>query len=423
MACGDDEPAAAPPDDVREDGGPSPIPPDPPAADAGADADRAPPFTAYDLNHVLGTGQSLSVGAASGGAISAMQPYGNQMFSKGTIPGGTGLTAFANLVEGTNETMSSGFANLSAELAGAVFGAGTKHDVLISVHGVGGIAYAGLKKGSEPFANGMAQVTAAAALAKELGKSYVVRAVTNVHGESDHLQGNGSYDKDLAEWQGDYERDVRAITGQAEPVPMLHTQMSSWTRYNSATSAIPFAQLKATLDSDGKIVLVGPKYHLPYSDGVHLTAEGYRHMGEDYAKVYRRVILERRPWEPLRPVQVTRAGAVLTIRFAVPKPPLVLDTDLVSDPGSMGFEFAQTGAAAPAITSVALAGPDTVTVTLASAPTGTEQRIRYAFTGTSGSNAGATTGPRGNLRDSDDTPSRHGYKLYNWCVHFNEAVP
>ena len=50
-------------------------------------------------------------------------------------------------------------------------------------------------------------------------------------------------------------------------------------------------------------------------------------------------------------------------------------------------------------------------------------RLRYAFTGTSGALGGPTTGPRGNLRDSDATPSRFGYPLHNWCIHFDRPVP
>src|SRR5205085_750635 len=122
--------------------------------------------------------------------------------------------------------------------------------------------------------------------------TYVVRAVTNVHGESDHVAVNASYQANLLEWQNDYETDVKAITGQAEGIPMLQTQMSSWTKYGQATSIIPAQQLGAHIAAPGKVILVGPKYHLAYAaDGVHLTAKGYQHMGEDYAKVYRRVIL------------------------------------------------------------------------------------------------------------------------------------
>jgi hypothetical protein len=146
-------------------------------------------------------------------------------------------------------------------------------------------------------------------------------------------------------------------------------------------------------------------------------------MGEDYAKAYRKVILEGKPWEPVRPISVNRAGAVITVKFTVPAPPLVLDDKLVSDPGDNGFEFMQDGAVVPSISKVAITAPDTVAITLADVPTGANQRIQYAFTGTVGAHAGPTTGPRGNLRDSDPTVSRNGYPLYNWCVHFDEPVP
>ena len=36
---------------------------------------------------------------------------------------------------------------------------------------------------------------------------------------------------------------------------------------------------------------------------------------------------------------------------------------------------------------------------------------------------GTPSGARGNLRDSDKTPSQHGFPLYNWSVHFDVEVP
>ena len=35
---------------------------------------------------------------------------------------------------------------------------------------------------------------------------------------------------------------------------------------------------------------------------------------------------------------------------------------------------------------------------------------------------GPETGPRGNLRDSDDAASVYGYELFNWAVHFDEPI-
>ena len=177
------------------------------------------------------------------------------------------------------------------------------------------------------------------------------------------------------------------------------------------TSAIPGAQLAAHVTSGGKVVLVGPKYHLQYSkDGVHLTSEGYRHMGEDYAKAYRRVVLEGKRWEPLRPIATTRDGAVITVKFAVPAPPLVLDTSLVTDPGNYGFEYSDSSASSPAITKVEVTEPDTVVITLSAVPTGDDRHLRYAFTGIKGARSGPQTGARGNLRDSDAARSRSRHR-------------
>lgn len=399
---------------------PEAVAPAPREAIADADAGASP------LDHVIATGQSLAIGVGGRPPLTTEQPFGNLMFKTGVMAGREDLDELVPLVEGdfipgteaATETMSSAFANLASDEG--------RHPMLVSVHGAGAFPYFKLKKGTRPYETGMIQVRAAKALADKLGRTYVVRAVTNVHGESDHAEKTTTYARDLAEWQADYERDIQAITGQREPVPMFHTQISSWTRMmkGTPTSAIPQAQLEASIASHGKIVLVGPKYHLPYAkDGVHLSNEGYRHLGEDYAKAYRRVVLENGTWEPLRPIAIARDGRVITVRFAVPSPPLVLDTERVADPGSYGFEYTDAAGTSPRIEKVELTGADTVAIILSAEPTAQDRRIRYAFTGTKGARSGPETGARGNLRDSDATPSRHGYALYNWCVHFDEPVP
>ena len=90
--------------------------------------------------------------------------------------------------------------------------------------------------------------------------------------------------------------------GQLDPVPMLLTQLGSHTRYGAVTSPIPQLQLAASLRNPRKIVMVGPKYVFDYVDGVHLSSQSYRHLGEYYGKVYTRLILQGTSWEPLRPL-------------------------------------------------------------------------------------------------------------------------
>jgi hypothetical protein len=104
----------------------------------------------------------------------------------------------------------------------------------------------------------------------------------------------------------------------------------------------------------------------------------------------------------------------------------VLDTERVADPGNYGFEVFDDGPPGQdriTIREVAVIAPDRVRVTLSGDPLGSTRRIRYAFTGTPGMVGGPRSGPRGNLRDSDATPSRSGHDLYDWCVIFDEPLP
>lgn len=388
------------------------------------------PYVHRDVNHVLVTGQSLAIGAEGDPALSLTQPYDNKMFDTGVMSDGVVINGFVPLAEtdpyfgafNPTETMCSGFANLVTMLSR---NAGMRsHDMLMSVNGASGVPYDGLQRDSKFYGWGMWDVKFGRMISDSLRLSHVVRAVVVVHGEADSKTQNEKYLTNLIDWQRDYETDVRALTGQSEQVPMFLTQISTWTKDDVATSITPWQQLAAHVFAPGRVILVGPKYHLPYKDSAHLTNEGYRHMGEDHAKAYRRVVLEGGRWEPVRPKAIRREGAVITVDFFVPVPPLVLDTALVSDPGSFGFEYVEATGKTASITKVELTGPETVRITLAREPTpNVARRLRYAFTGKPMAQGGPTTGPRGNLRDSDRTASRHGYPLYNWSVHFEEAVP
>lgn len=379
---------------------------------------------AASLHHVLITGQSLSQGALSE-VVSTEQPFDNVSFATGVRAGGVGLASLVPLVETSDgfhgETLASGLANLMSERAIA---AGREHRSLFSAHGVSGQPYAALQKGTAPYADGMAQVAAGLALAQAQGDEHAIRAMVVIHGESDHINGNLTYDQDLLEWQSDYEADIQAMTGQTLPVPLVTDQMSSFTAFGAATSVIPLLQLSASRAEPERIILMGPKYVQSYvADGVHLTGDGERWLGEMHAKVLERILVDGEPWRPLSPREITRDGAEITLRLWAPVPPLVLDDVTVSDPGNHGFGYFDNSGAAPSITAVTLMGEDTVRITLSDVPVGGNRRLTYAMFGIPGQPAGPMTGARGTLRDSDATQSRHGYALHNWCVHFDEAVP
>jgi hypothetical protein len=471
-------------DDASADAG------DDASADAGVDSGPPPTYKHYDINHVLSTGASDAVANGASPPITAMQPFGNLSFDVGVMTAGTcngsGCKAyqtpgsFIPLKEGDRffgygvETMSSGLANQATVFASEYFAKvglpAVQHDVLVSMHGRSGNEYwclrqqtANVSPGANvcyynanlgyipPFDEALMQVRDAKALADAAGKTYVVRAVTAIHGqgESDSNEQNftflqstdGSgrrllnYTDGLLDWQNDYQTKVRAITGQAESIPMFISQFGTMT---TPTSIIPQRQLDAHKVSDGKVILVTPNYPFPhYTDCNHYTNYSQRWLGAYFAKAYQRVVVEGGKWEPTRPLSIQRAGNVITVKYVVPVPPLVIDTvrvDASNDKFPVapfyGFIFRDSTMSA-SITAVAVTAPDTVTITLSNAPTGANPILRYAFESQSPAFRcpGPTSGARGNIRDSDATVAYHTdvngnpYELFNWSVAYQLAVP
>lgn len=381
------------------------------------------PYDHFDINHILSGGQSLAMGGLGAPVLSQNQKYNNMMFDNGLRGQSTNLSP---LVENFWETMSSGMSNTISELHSRQINNSNNtpaksHDVLVSIHAEPGFAYSQVKRGTQAFTNGMNQQRLAQYIADSQRKSYITRCVTVVHGEEDHQRVNSNYSQDLIQWQQDYEREIQA-RGQTEPVPMIHTQMSSFTSFVTSWSFIPTEQLKACVINPRKNVMVGPKYIFNYLDGVHLQSRAYRRMGEYYGKVYSHIFLEGGTWEPLRPLTVKRDGAVIQVRFHVPEPPLVLDTWTVRNPGNFGFDYSDTSGSAPTIQSVRLIDEDTVEIQLSAVPQASASKyLGYAYFGTPGATSGPISGARGNLRDSDPTPSLYSQALHNWCVHFRET--
>lgn len=377
-----------------------------------------------DLYIFVSTGQSLSQGISPGGVtLSLTQPYGN------VTPAGYGnrLRALFEPADmlGSNavETIHSGCANLLSELLRD--NESTDPDDYIQCHfGVGliGRAYIAIEKGGT-FPSYQASLDMVAHLQTLAATSADVVAIMLVHGEQDDIDGNTTYDADILDLYTDYNADLPAITGQGGAIPLFLCQMSSWTKVGDATAITPYLQLAAAVDN-ANIHLVTPKYHLPYIDGRHLTPAGYRQLGEHYAVAMYEQIWGG-GWDCLRPTAITRSAAVITATFNVPSGgTLVLDNTNVTDPGDYGFEYSDNGDGnSVSIDNVALNDTDKVDITLTGTPTGTGQRLRYAYTGTPDNDAGPETGARGCLRDDDTRfTSRHGYNLWNWCVHFDEAI-
>jgi Fibronectin type III domain len=386
------------------------------------------PTNTYDpncWNHILSSGQSLSLGHSGSPALTTVQPYNNKQLTANL---GNTTAVPVPLLEGGSERVYSAMANSITKQVGYP---AIPLNIISSLKAYGGVPYTTLKKGTEAYNTLIDNTFYAKKWSNEVeSKPYLVRGVTIIHGEND--SGNMQYKENLVEWQNDYQNDIKAITGQVDPIPMFTCQTATNSIYGISTSISAMGQLNAALENPGKIILVTPKYFLDYSDGLHLNNYTYKYLGEYYGKVMKKVIVDKETWLPLHAIEATILGNVITVTFHVPAPPLQFDTTSLLEQFNKGFEYFDDAQSAD-IQSVALGANGTsVIITLTNVPTGANKKVAYAYTGIPAQGAGREKvySTKGNLCDSDafpvqfpgNYPSYYSNTLKNWCVTFIKNV-
>ncbi len=366
------------------------------------------------LHHLPVIGQSIALGVAGSPALTITQPYSNKLLqtSSKLVP-----QPLVPLVEKTVEKINSAMANFLTFST-------PNHDYqsVVSVSAISGSPYSEMKKGTLTYQNTLNQIKNVSLAAQQLDKTYDIPALALLHVGGHYYQINDpNYEAEMVEWQHDYETDINAITGKSDTIPFFIIQMSTFEAGNFPNTSR--AQLQVIKDHPDQFYLVTPGYPFIYANYYHFNSYGYRQLGEYYGKVMKKVLIDHEDWKPLMPETITRTDNIITAKFHVPVEPLQFDTTLVVPKTNYGFEYSDKNGIPVTITSVSLASPDTVQVTLSNTPTGTDQRLRYAYTSTTYySGANVTNSAHGNLRDSDTTPSQYGNPLYNWAVHFDEPI-
>lgn len=388
------------------------------------------------LSHILSAGQSLAIG--TGPALTTIQPYANYKLkpnssaAEGFLP----LTVVP-LKEENTESIGSTLGNILSKKISPTNPANAQF--FVTNHAKGGTGYQDLKKGSVMYNLGINQVKAVLNSQEACNRDYKVTALTVIHGEYDAYSASGIYAGYLKEWLNDYNADVKALTHQANSIPMFTDQMSSWFRGGYLNNSfVPVDQLAASeqttlVPNAPQIVLVGPKYQFQYMpDGTHLTNYSTRRLAEYYARAYYQTVVQGKKWIPFSPKDIFMSGTTIYATFNVPTLPIVIDSETTNPQllkkENYGFEYYELNSSngvMPKITSVKVISPDTIKIELDKGVSGKNMRLRYAYTGVKGERSGgidSAGSAHGNIRDSDTTPSLYGNRLENWLVIFDKPI-
>lgn len=384
--------------------------------------DKYAPFVVR-MMHILGLGQSLSVGP--GDLISTAPTAANRLFTARIGVRGlntatplqeSDIVPFAPLSAVYSEPPVVSEANSLALTNTAPADAA----LFVTLHGSGGKTIADLSKGTPYYNNSIVAVAAVNTQCAADGLGYSVGFLDWIQGEADRAAAPGAYFTELQQLQADYLADIAAITGQTS-LPMLLDQISNWTAYNRAESNVPLEQLQLALNYPEKFVCAGPKYWLQTNqDGVHINGPRSVSLGCMHAQAAA-AVLAGAAWLPTHCTSAVRTGREIKLKFHTPEGPLVADVGRISDPGNLGIRWIDDTESA-AVQSVTVHADNTVTVQLTADPTGTNPQIGIADIGISGAGGGPLTGPRSCLRDSSTLRDIAGQPIFNWACHQRIAV-
>lgn len=290
-------------------------------------------------------------------------------------------------------------------------------DTLIAIFpgGQGATPFTGISRGTAPYERLLADIRQACDESRRRGWHFVVPALCWMHGETDMERRTATdYKEALRQFATDINSDVKAITGQWQPVGIVCYQTCQLTMarrfspdsWDCPETSVPQAQMELVRD-DTLFWASMPVYPLTFAhEGIHLTAEGQQQVGRKAAEAVAAIVGHGQRQRGLVPLSVHAADSMVVVRMHVPSPPLRWDTVSVAKAAGFGFSVIDRQGRNIA-RSVTISGDSII---IGCANRAAECRVRYAVGGEPDT-TGPERGPRGNLCDSAVLP--------NWCYLFD----
>jgi hypothetical protein len=145
----------------------------------------------------------------------------------------------------------------------------------------------------------------------------------------------------------------------------FYTVTQAYGAHSGVDKIYPIAldQLNVALNTPG-VVLAGPMYNLPFVTpaSIHPGECGRLIYGELLALVYRTIVIEKKPFEPLHPLSAEWTGAAIALRFHLPALPLAMDEAWVMPANNFGFVVVDEAGCVD-ISKVVITTADTVEIT------------------------------------------------------------
>lgn len=388
-----------------------------------------------DITHFIMYGQSLSLGGLATPAISTTNRFNNTlMFSTGAVTWEGKATegemvkyaSLIPLVEGTQETPASGFAEQFVELITAENAIPTTdYAVLMSCPGSSNTTLANLSKGTDNYTHLLKDIQYGLLRAIEQNKTYDVGAILFNQGEADATN-SVAYKTLLQKMQKDLSDDISIILGRKKNVRIIIYQTASFNAYNTGMVGKPIVAYEQYDISHASkyITMSQAMYDKNYGpDNVHLTASSSKANGAYHAITAKRITVDANTnYNSISLQNVLKSGNTIELHFFAPKLPLVLDTINVTNPGNYGFRVFSASGTEKTILSVILIRGNTIKITLNSTVVAGDY-VTYAANGTY-PNSGPINGTRGNLRDSTSLVfvGLSNKVMYNWCPIFKTII-
>jgi hypothetical protein len=395
---------------------------------------------------VLGEASALGINRDTTGdasvTVSPEHPGHALMFDVGTAPNGRPVSIIRDLRERssstTKETPCGGLADQI--MRGCEERFGRKPRIIFASVGRSGASLLGngtqrddgLLRGSDQHKEALRLVKAAHRVSVGAGRRLRVLALCLAHGETDARARlpQASYQRGLVLLRQAYDTDIRSVTGQADPIPLLTYQTNRGAARPGAPAAIALAQL-AVSAVDPLIRCIGPIYDTDPEISeerrpAFLRAASYRRIGQQFGR-YILDDLWGRGREPLRVSDcVAVRSNLIHVKF---NRPIALETDdtvvtLSSLGPGLGIDLHDSGFRGQISGIEPIAGSATgIAITLSGPLTPGRARLLIANRATGEPGFGRVAGPRSGIRSAEpyDFDPRDGTPLFEWAC--TEIVP